>query len=136
MTDLLSSSEEPVVICTLLESGVERGRNGKGGTNLTGEDTRRYGVHSDFRADESSRQHPAEMRGRRLGAGVRELAAGGALHVAGDTADVDDLGGVTRGNTAALGQQWQEGHGHVEDAADVGLHGSSPVLGLRLEEVV
>jgi hypothetical protein len=103
--------------------------------HLGREHTRRNNINPNLRLNKRRRQHLGQMRRRGLGARIRKLPARAPLHRAADGRHVDDLRAVPGRRVVALCEQRQERHGHVEDAADVGLERLGPRLGRRLEEV-
>jgi hypothetical protein len=127
ITLLLSSSEDPVVICKHL---VSQHRHRSVITYLTREYTRRNGVDANLSARKSSSQHATQMRRRRLRTRIRKLSIAAALHVSRNTAHVDHRRRVARSNVFTLCEQRQEGHAHVENGGHVGLEGVGPALRL------
>jgi len=99
--------------------------------------SRRNDINPNLRILERRRQHPAHMRKRRLTRRIRKLPITAPLHRPRNRARVDDTAGVSiLGIALALGQQWQEGHGHEEATDDVGLVGVEPGGDVGLEEVL
>ena len=71
-----------------------------------------------------------------LGCRVRELAAGRALHDAGDAGDVDDAGCVAGGHVPAFAEEGQEGGADEELGGHVCLEGFLPSFVLAFHEVL
>ena len=101
-----------------------------------GEDARSDRVDANFAVLEGCGQHAAYMRCRCLAGRVGELAVAGTLHLTANRGDVDDLGGVARGDLAAFGEEWEHGHCHEVLSRDICLKGLSPLSDLAPKEVL